>query len=212
MIRRNRLVLLLAVLTRLTGFAGIACAQEDFGSDAARLVTALKLTAGQTVADIGAGRGQLTVELAREVGPSGHIYATELEADRLRDIREAAQSAGLKNVTVIEAHATRTNLPEECCDALVLRRVYHHIGNPRLMNQSMRRSLKPGGLLAIIDFAPDSAESADPNGRATGDQHGVTAETVARELGQAGFEVVVVEQGPTTGRFMVVGRRPPGQG
>ena len=116
----------------------------DFASDAARLVTALKLQPGQTVADIGAGRGELTVELAREVGPGGQVYATELDADRLRDIREAAAAAGLTNVTVVEAHATRTNLPAACCDALVLRRVYHHIRDPSLMNASMRESLRPG--------------------------------------------------------------------
>jgi precorrin-6B methylase 2 len=141
----RRLVLLVAGLAWMAAFAGTATAQDEFASDAARLVTALKLHAGQTVADIGAGGGQLTVALAREVGPSGHVYATELDKDRLSDIRQATDSAGLQNVSVIEAHATRTNLPEWCCDALVLRKVYHHFGNPHLMNASMRQSLKPGG-------------------------------------------------------------------
>ncbi len=122
--------------------------------------------------------------------------------------RQAADAAGLKNVSVLEAHATRTNLPEQCCDALVLRRVYHHFGSPRLMNASLRQSLKPGGLLAVIDFAPDSAESADPSERDTGDQHGVTSATVVRELSQAGFELVAAAEGTRPGRFMVVVRRP----
>jgi predicted methyltransferase len=181
---------------------GTANAQDEFASDAARLVTALKLHAGQTVADIGAGGGQLTVALAREVGPSGRVYATELDTNRLRDIRQATDSAGLQNVSVIEAHATRTNLPERCCDALVLRRVYHHFGDPQLMNTSMRESLKPGGLLAVI------AESTDPGNRDTGNQHGVTSATVVRELAQAGFEVVDVKEGSRAGRYMVVVRRP----
>jgi predicted methyltransferase len=142
------------------------------------------------------------------VGPSGRVYATELGDDRRRDIREAAKSAGLKNVTVLEAKATSTNLPEQCCDALVMRRVYHHIGNPSLMNASMLASLKPGGFLAVIDFSPDSVESADPNGRDEGEQHGVTSATVARELGEAGFEVVTVEKGERSDRYMVVARRP----
>ncbi|MGH7527927.1 MAG: class I SAM-dependent methyltransferase [Gemmatimonadales bacterium] len=198
----------MVVLAGMAAFAAPANAQDEFASSAARLVTALKLHDGQTVADIGAGGGQLTVALAREVGPSGRVYATELDSNRLRDIRQATDSAGLKNVSVIEAHATRTNLPERCCDALLLRRVYHHFGNPHLMNTSMRQSLKPGGLLAVIDCAPDSAESADPSKRDTGDQHGVTSATVVRELSQAGFEVVAVEEGTRAGRFMVVVRRP----
>ena len=202
------LALLLAGVATLPASPGLASAQDDFTSDAARLVTALKLHQGQTVGDIGAGGGQLTVALAREVGPAGHVYATELGEDRLRELREATASAGLKNVSVLEAHAARTNLPERCCDALVLRRVYHHIDDPGLMNASLRESLKPGGLLAIIDFNPDSAESADPASRDTGDQHGVTSETVVRELGRAGFEVVDVEKGGSAGRYMVVARRP----
>jgi ubiquinone/menaquinone biosynthesis C-methylase UbiE len=201
-------VLLMLGLAGMTAFAATANGQDEFASDAARLVTALKLDAGQTVADIGAGRGQLTVALAREVGPSGRVYATELDSDRLRDIRQATDSAGLENVSVIEAHATRTNLPEQCCDALVLRRVYHHFDDPQVMNASMRQSLKPGGLLAVIDFEPDSAESPDPGNRDTGDQHGVTSATVVRELSQAGFEVVDVEEGNRPGRYMVVVRRP----
>jgi ubiquinone/menaquinone biosynthesis C-methylase UbiE len=206
--RWRQSVLLMVGLAGMAVFAAPANAQDEFASDAAHLVTALKLDAGQTVADIGAGRGQLTVALAREVGPSGRVYATELDADRLRDIRQATDSAGLKNVSVIEAHATRTNLPERCCDALVLRRVYHHFDDPHLMNASLRQSLKPGGLLAVIDFAPDSAESPDPSNRDTDDQHGVTSATVVRELSQAGFEVVAVEKGTRPGRFMVVVRRP----
>ena len=204
----RRLLLLIVGLASMPVLVGSARAQDEFTSDAARLVTGLKLEAGMTVADIGAGGGQLTVALAREVGPSGRVYATELNANRLRAIREAADSAGLKNVSVVEAHATRTNLPERCCDALVLRRVYHHFDSPRLMNASLRQSLKPGGLLAVIDFAPDSAESADPSERDTGDQHGVTSATVVRELTQAGFERVAMDEGTRAGRFMVVVRRP----
>ncbi|MBA3260192.1 MAG: methyltransferase domain-containing protein [Gemmatimonadales bacterium] len=204
----RRLALLMVGLAGMAAFVGTANAQDEFASDAARLVTGLKLEAGMTVADIGAGGGQLTVALAREVGPSGRVYATELGADRLRAIRQTTDSAGLKNVSVVEAHATRTNLPERCCDALVLRRVYHHFGSPRLMNASLRQSLKPGGLLAVIDFAPDSAESADPSERDTGDQHGVTSATVVRELSQAGFELVAAAEGTRPGRFMVVVRRP----
>jgi predicted methyltransferase len=73
----------------------------------------------------------------------------------------------------------------------------------------MRQSLKPGGLLAVIDFEPDSAESPDPGNRDTGDQHGVTSATVVRELSQAGFEAVAVEEKTRPGRYMVVVRRPP---
>jgi ubiquinone/menaquinone biosynthesis C-methylase UbiE len=205
----KRLAPLAIAMAVLGGLPAAACAQDEFASDAARLAAALRLHAGQTVADIGAGRGQLTLELARVVGPSGRVYATELDADRLRDLRKAADDSGTRNVTVVEAHTTDTNLPEACCDALVLRRVYHHIDDPGKMNASMLRSLKPGGFLAVIDFTPDSAESADPAGRDAGNQHGVMPETVTRELGEAGFDPVRVAEKDGTDRFMVLARRPP---
>ena len=206
--RRGALARSAAVLAMAVAVRAPAMAQDEFAADAARLVKALKLGHGQTVADIGAGAGQLTVALARVVGASGRVYGTELNAERLRAIREAADAAGLRNVAVIEGHATRTNLPESCCDALVVRFVYHHFDDPRLMNASLRQSLKPGGLLAVIDFAPDGRESVTPAGRSDGDQHGVTSATVVRELKEAGLEPVLVEEGVRRSSFMVVMRRP----
>jgi len=209
MVNRSRLAVLIVASVAATLTLPLrAAAQNEFAVDAARLVKALELTTGQSVADIGAGDGELTVEVARLVGPTGRLYATELEPDKVRAIQKATSSAGLKNVTVLEAHPTRTNLPDQCCDALVLRLVYHHIKDPILMNKSLYQSLKPGGRLAIIDFPPDGAESADPSRRADGGQHGVTPPTVVRELRQAGFEHVTTQEGSGTRRFMVVMRRP----
>lgn len=205
---RRSAVLMIATLAATLVPAVRAAAQDEFAVDADRLTKALELTAGRSIGDIGAGSGELTIALARVVGPTGRLYATELESGRLRAIRRAAESAGVKNVTVLEAHPTRTNLPDRCCDALVLRNVYHHIKDPVLMNKSLYQSLKPGGRLAIIDFAPDSAESAEPARRSDGEQHGVTPATVVRELRQAGFELVAVEDGIRLAGFMVVMRRP----
>jgi ubiquinone/menaquinone biosynthesis C-methylase UbiE len=204
----RRAALVGAALAMTAGLPAAARAQNDFASDAARLVAALELEAGDTVADIGAGGGELAIELARAVGPSGRVYATELSDNRLEEIRREVTAADLPNVEVLEAHATRTNLPGRCCDALVLRRVYHHIAEPARMNASLLASLKPGGRLGILDFDPDSTESADPGGRANGNQHGVTSATVARELREAGFEIVTVEAGQGRDRYLVVARRP----
>ena len=204
---RFALLILASVATTLS-HALPAGGQDEFAADATRLTRALELSAGRSVADIGAGAGELTVALAHVVGPTGRLYATELESGRLRAIRRAADSAGVGNVTVLRAHATRTNLPDRCCDALILRNVYHHIKNPVLMNKSLYQSLKPGGRLAIIDFAPDSAESTDPARRSDGEQHGVSPQTVVRELRQAGFELVVIEEGIRRAGYMVVMRRP----
>jgi ubiquinone/menaquinone biosynthesis C-methylase UbiE len=111
-----------ATLVSVAALAVTVVAQQpwnrDFGEDMARLVPILDLRPGQTVADVGAGGGELTVRLAKAVGAEGRIYATEMSSDRMDAIRRRARDENVKNVTVLEAHATRTNLPEGCCDAM----------------------------------------------------------------------------------------------
>ena len=75
------------------------------------------------------------------------------------------------------------------------------------MNASLLASLVPGGRLAVLDFAPDGSESADPRGRGAEKHHGVTSQTVARELTAAGFTVLSTEE-IHPHLFMVVARRP----
>lgn len=115
-----------------------------------RLRQVLALEAGKVVADVGAGRGELMLVLAREVGSGGRVFATEIDAARLERLR----AARLDNVTVLEARADDTGLPPNCCDAIVLRRVYHHLSEPARINASLLRALRPGGVLAVIDFPP----------------------------------------------------------
>src|SRR5262245_61795835 len=88
-----------------------------------RLAAWLEVQPGTRVADMGAGEGTFAVALARRVGPSGQVYATELADERLADIRQTAAGAGLSNVTVIEGAVSSTNLPDLCCDALFSRLV-----------------------------------------------------------------------------------------
>lgn len=112
-----------------------------------RLAAWLDVQAGTVVADLGAGDGTFAVALARRVGPSGRVFATELDDELLADIRQAAKDAGLSNITVIRGEVSRTNLPEACCDALFSRVVYHHLTDPAAINADIFRALRPGGRL-----------------------------------------------------------------
>jgi SAM-dependent methyltransferase len=144
------------------------------GAEMPRLRHALALTAGKTVADVGAGKGELTRALAREVGPAGRVYSTEIDAARLKELPR------LGNVTVLEGHGHATGLPPNCCDAIVLRRVYHHLTDPASFNASLLQALRPGGVLAVIDFPPPFFW-----GRGA---LGVAAEEVVAEVAGSGFE------------------------
>jgi ubiquinone/menaquinone biosynthesis C-methylase UbiE len=124
------------------------------GPEMPRLQEALGLKTGMRVADVGAGRGQLTLALAAAVGPTGHVFSSEIDPARITALREKVAQAGLGNVTVVEAKASESGLPAGCCGAIVLRRVYHHVTDPAATNASLLRALRPGGVLAVIDIPP----------------------------------------------------------
>jgi predicted methyltransferase len=180
---------------------------QDEAADPQRVIGALGLRPGSVLAEIGAGDGGLTLPLARHVGAEGRVFTTELGDARLAALRAAIAAARLPQVQVVDAHPERTNLADACCDAIVMRDVYHHFADPAVMNASLFASLKPGGRLAVLDFGPSASESDSAAGRARDGQHGVGRESVARELRAAGFTAVSSE--PIAGRrFIVVAHRP----
>lgn len=180
---------------------------QDNAADRARLVTHLQIAPGMTVAEIGAGTGDLSVAIAQEVGPTGQVFSNEINTARHATIRAAAERAGISNLAIVEGRPAETNLPDGCCDAIFMRNVYHHFADPAPMNQSLLRSLKPGGRIAIIDFPPRGREAGSPEDRGESGGHGVTLETVKKELTDAGFEIVHDEEQRGNRWFMVVGRK-----
>lgn len=155
--RRDRLLLPGAgALLLVLGAAalGVSWWARGPGLDAEvnRLISVLGLRPGKTVADIGAGSGRMAVRMAQRLGPSSRVYATEIGAAKLQDIRDAATAAGVANITVLEAGEHATRLPDACCDAIYMRHVYHHLTDARAINSSLSAALQPGGRLAVIDF------------------------------------------------------------
>ncbi len=174
------------------------------GPEMPRLRQVLALDAGTVVADVGAGKGGLTIALAGAVGSNGRVFSTEIDPGRLRGLREAVFAAKLDNVTVVEATVGETGLPPNCCDAIVLRRVYHHLTDPPGINASLLRSLRPGGVLAVIDFPPPFFFSRG--------SFGVPAKTVIGEVTSSGFELLrLIDDWPgrgPLGSYCAVFRKP----
>jgi ubiquinone/menaquinone biosynthesis C-methylase UbiE len=98
----------------------------------------------------------------------------------------------LKNVVILAAAEKETKLPDNCCDAIVLRRVYHHFTAPTEMDASLLRSLHPGGLLAVIEFPPrKSLTASDPVKGVPSNRggHGIPKKILVEELTAAGFKL-----------------------
>ena len=153
------------------------------------ILAALQLEPGSTVADVGAGEGEWAVQLARHVGPDGHVFATEVKQDDVESIEGEILDAFLNNVTVVLGDQSSSGLPANCCDAILLRLVYHHFIEPEPMRTSLFEALRPNGLVAVIDIAPQSSWRELPEVPDRGG-HGIEPADLIREMTSHGFEVV----------------------
>ena len=170
---------------------GIQAADEEVGSkELSRLVDILDVDPGERFADVGAGDGRYSVALARTVGERGRIYATEVDPDDLKKMEDRVSRENLSNVEVVRGTQDATGLSEACCDGILLRRVYHHFQNPAAMQASMRRALKDGGLLLIIDFGTRRSWDRPDGVPASRDGHGIDKELLVSEMELAGFGLV----------------------
>lgn len=115
-----------------------------------RVVQALGLRSGMSVADVGAGSGLFARPMATAVAP-GLVYAVDVDAELLKILASRAKAAGVTTVETIVGRPEDPLLPKPVdvvfiCDAL------HHIANPAAYLKTIRRYVAPGGRLAIIDY------------------------------------------------------------
>lgn len=147
-----------------------------------RVLDALALAPDAVVADVGAGSGYFTERLARRLAPGGgHVYATDVQPEMLDALHERVEEAGLHNVTVVEARYDDPALPAACCHLALFSSVYKEIDDRVAFLTKLRRALRPGGRVAILEFRPDAQGAGSPL------EDRLSPEQVTRELAAAGF-------------------------
>ena len=203
-----RRTFLLVALIFSTFTLSVCHGQETYQEEAARLAKLLDWHAGSVVAEIGSGRGQMTVDAAAHVGPTGHVFTTEIDSQKLSYLEELAGKEQFHGITVLKGSQDGTNLPSACCDSIFMRRVYHHFTDPARIDASLLNSLKPGGLLAVIDFPPRRWLPAVKGVPANRGGHGIPKEILINELTAAGFQVVTVPADWPSDDDCVVFRKP----
>lgn len=159
----------------------------DWTGEAERLAEALRVKRGMRIAEIGASGGAMSLAIARRVGDDGLVYATELSASRREGIARAAADARAANVVVVTADARDIGLEEQCCDAIFMRNVFHHIEAPAPFAAELRRALRPSGRLVVIDFPPGSLAWH------LGPEHGSDLDRTVRTFVEAGFQLEIRE-------------------
>jgi protein-L-isoaspartate O-methyltransferase len=117
-----------------------------------RAIRALEIKPGQVVADIGAGSGYYTLLLARAVGVTGRVFATDIQPAMLDLLRANVARAGLDNVTTVLGAPDDPRLPADSIDLAIMVDVYHELAAPQAFLRRLRPALKRDGRLVLLEF------------------------------------------------------------
>ena len=158
----------------------------------------MQVNTGMTVGEVGAGSGYLSRYIAGQVGPGGRVYANELEDKMVAYMKARAVREGLANFTAVQGTATSTGFPAASLDAVAAVYAFSFFDDREAMLKSMHASLKPGGVMLIVDLPSEQVGSA---------MVGVDAEDVTKQATAAGF-TYVRENGVVPGHYALIFRKP----
>jgi SAM-dependent methyltransferase len=145
-----------------------------------RVMKLLKIEKGSAVADIGAGSGWFTVRAAKRVGPTGTVFAEDINPKATEFIDDRAKKEGFSNIKTVLGVPDDPKLAPSSVEAVLMLKVYHEIAAPVEFMQRLREALKPNALVGIIDR----------NGNGSGTDHGIPRSVVEQEMTKAGFREV----------------------
>ncbi len=185
--RRLRGVLIIFLIAACVGCTGLKrCAYEGFDRAAwqhpEQVVESLNLQPGDRVADLGSGSGYFTFRLAKAVGPTGKVYAVDIDQEMNAYVTERAREEGHANVEVILAEPDDPLLPETGVDLIFTCNTYHHMESRASYFANAGKYLRPNARIAILDF----------NGEGWFQKllgHWTASEVVQRELKEAGYSL-----------------------
>jgi len=146
-----------------------------------KALDALNLKPGMVVADIGAGVGYMSLRMAKRVGPTGKVYANDLQPEMLAKLNENAAKSKINNVVTVLGDVADPKLPANTMDLVLLVDVYHEFSQPQQMLRKIRETLKPDGRLVLLEYRAE-----DPNVPIIA-EHKMTVAQVKTELEAEGF-------------------------
>jgi ubiquinone/menaquinone biosynthesis C-methylase UbiE len=148
------------VIAQVMGYEGADWLERPEREDEeqpSKAIRALGIKPGQVVADVGAGSGYYTVRLAKQVGPIGRVFATDIQPEMLSLLKKRLSRERLDNVELVLATDVDPRLPEGQLDLILMVDVYHELARPQEVLRKLRAALKPDGRLVLIEFRKESA-------------------------------------------------------
>lgn len=149
----------------------------------AEVVDALRLRSGMCVADLGAGTGYFLPYLSKAVGEKGCVLALDPEPNLVVHVRARAEEAGWRNVTPVLVSFDDPRLPDASVDLVLIVDTFHHLDDRLSYLRRLRRSLEPGGRVAVVDWFKRPLPEGPPP------EHKLAREQVVHEMNAAGYEL-----------------------
>lgn len=112
----------------------------------------MQVKPGMKVGEVGAGSGYLARYMAGTVGPEGHVFANELEPKMVAYMQNRAAEERLTNFTALKGTVTSTGFADASLDAIAVVYAASFFDEREAMLKSIHASLKPGGVLLIVDL------------------------------------------------------------
>ena len=157
---------------------------RDREEDCNTMLAALHLKPGDTVCDLGCGNGFYTLQLAKLVGEKGRVLAVDIQREMLELLKDRAAEEKVTNIEPVLGTLVDPKLPEGSIDLVLLVDVYHEFSHPEQMLAAIRKSLKPTGRVALVEFrAEDPAVPIKP-------LHKMSKAQISKEIPPNGFKLV----------------------
>src|SRR4030042_921856 len=149
-----------------------------------KLMDAIGLKEGMTIADIGAGRGRMTVFFSLKVGEKGRVYANDIDKEALTYLEHRCQANNMTNVKTFPGKVDNPMLPAGEVDIAFMVSTYHHLEKPVDMMRNTIPCLNKDGILVIVE--------RDPVKTGQTGRESTSREKLTRDANEAGFELIKV--------------------
>lgn len=180
------------IVLSFVGLIMLASVRQAFYADSRdtwqqpeKVMEVIGIRQGMVIGEPGAGKGYFTFKLARKVGPTGKIYANDIDDKCLSSIEEQAQEQGLKNIVTIKGKVTDPLFPVGQMDMVFMSYVVHDLAKPVEFLKNLKPAFKPGASLVILE--------QDPGKHKEGLGHFFLQEKLVEVVKSAGYTLVKTE-------------------
>ena len=167
----------------------------------AEIFRAMGLKDGDVVADLGCGTGWFARRMARVVAPRGTVYAVDIQPEMLDLLRGYAAAEGVKGIVPVLGTETDPKMPAGGLDWILMVDVYHEFQKPEPMLAAIKRSLKPTGKVALVEYRLEGTSASHIRS-----EHRMSLEQVLAEWQPAGFRLVTQLEFLPTQHFFILER------